>query len=81
MPPAIMRTEIEKIPGVKRCWIEYEYGADILDRSAVLVVEVQTTDPHEGYDRDGTEEAVRAAIAEASTTMSFHRLRIVPSGK
>jgi hypothetical protein len=81
MPKAIIRQELEKIPGVTRTWIEIEFEDDM--RLNTLVVEVDF--PTDGTFREPDKFTLNR-IAQVSkdtlatkTTMTISKLRVVPS--
>lgn len=79
---AIIRTEVEKLPGVLRTWFEWESGGDFFGKT--LVVEIDAgTDPEESNFGESIMEQVSQEVAhvlDEKTTMRVHRIRIVPAG-
>lgn len=83
MTKAIVRTELEKIPSVRRTWIEW----DLTQESAMktLVVEVDfDTDPNNSEFNESELDDIRAAcldVLKNKTTMIISHVRVVPTDK
>ena len=78
---AVVREQIERIPGVTRTWFEFEFD-DTDSETKVLVVEVNfNTDPNStGYSQsiiDAIQGTAKSVLTDA-TTMIMSKLRIVP---
>lgn len=83
MTKAIVRTHVEKIPGVTRTWFEWNSGEHGLEKT--LVVEVHfDTDPNSENSQQNKLDAIAETakeVLENETTMVVSHLRIVPRDK
>jgi hypothetical protein len=80
---AIVRQELEKIPGVTRTWIEIEFEDNM--QLNTLVVEVDfNTDANFSDFRPSTLDEIERVVKDTlknRTTMVVSKLRVVPQAK